>query len=103
MRMGRFLFCGWMVCWFSQGLVGRWGVGVFLRESADLMKGSLAVPKAVTNAYVNPAWRAYNEGLASLAEDAELKIADGCGHFIQRDGPEFVAGEILRVLERVGV
>ncbi|KAK0646989.1 Alpha/beta hydrolase family-domain-containing protein [Cercophora newfieldiana] len=65
-------------------------------------KGSLGVPKAVTNAYVNPAWRAYNEGLAKLADGSEVKIASGCGHFIQKDGPEFVAGEILRLLERVG-
>jgi pimeloyl-ACP methyl ester carboxylesterase len=60
------------------------------------------VPKAVINAYVNPAWTAYNEGLVRLAEDSELKIAKGCGHFIPRDDPEFVAGEILRLLERVG-
>ncbi|KAK0623821.1 Alpha/Beta hydrolase protein [Immersiella caudata] len=65
-------------------------------------KGSLGVKKAVTNAYVNPAWTRYNEGLTRLVADSELKIAKGCGHFIQRDDPEFVAGEILRLLERVG-
>ncbi|KAK4443425.1 Alpha/Beta hydrolase protein [Podospora aff. communis PSN243] len=65
-------------------------------------KGSLGVSKAVTNTYVNPAWTRYNEGLTRLVDDAELKIAPGCGHFIQRDGPEFVAAEILRLLERVG-
>ncbi|KAK1751272.1 Alpha/Beta hydrolase protein [Echria macrotheca] len=66
-------------------------------------KGILSLPKAVTNAYVNPAWHAYNEGLARLVGDSsgELKIARGCGHFIQKDDPVFVADEIVRVLEAI--
>ncbi|KAL2020811.1 hypothetical protein VTK56DRAFT_7904 [Thermocarpiscus australiensis] len=66
--------------------------------------GSLSVPKAVINAYVNPAWGSYNEGLTRLvpAEGPErkgrLKIAVGCGHFIQKDDPVFVAAEISEIL-----
>ena len=57
--------------------------------------------KTLINAYVNPAWKSYNEGLASLVRTSyELKVAHGCGHFIQKDDPAFVATEITRLLDR---
>jgi hypothetical protein len=61
----------------------------------------LAVPKAVTNAYMNPTWSKYNNGLLSLSSDgrgAEVKIAIGCGHFIQKDDPLFVSGLLQSLL-----
>ncbi|KAK3944324.1 Alpha/beta hydrolase fold-1 [Diplogelasinospora grovesii] len=68
--------------------------------------GHMDVPKAVINAYMNPAWGAYNEGLTRLTENPgrdgkkeDVKIANGCGHFIQRDDPIFVATEIGSLLE----
>ncbi|KAL1632278.1 hypothetical protein SLS56_003858 [Neofusicoccum ribis] len=67
--------------------------------------GSLHVPKALTNAYIDTAWRAYNEGLTQLAGiGAHVKgpvIAKKCGHFIQRDDPEYVAEELGELLDRM--
>ncbi|KAL1649934.1 hypothetical protein SLS58_001310 [Diplodia intermedia] len=79
----------------------------FCRSVANLpSQGSLHVPKALTNAYINPAWQAYNNGLAQLAkEDCRVKgpvIAKKCGHFIQRDDPEFVARQLGELLDRLG-
>ncbi|KXX82683.1 hypothetical protein MMYC01_201064 [Madurella mycetomatis] len=68
-------------------------------------KGSLSVSKSVINGYVNPAWGSYNEGLTRLVENdgsaggGGVKIAKGCGHFIQKDDPALVASEIDRLLD----
>lgn len=65
----------------------------------------MSVSKSVINEYVNPAWGSYNEGLARLVENdgsaggGNVKIAKGCGHFIQKDDPAFVASEIDRLLD----
>jgi len=32
-------------------------------------------------------------------EKGKVKIAKGCGHFIQKDDPEFVANEISAMLD----
>jgi pimeloyl-ACP methyl ester carboxylesterase len=59
------------------------------------------VAKSVINEYVNPAWGAYNEGLTRLVpadRSGEVKIAKGCGHFIQKDDPAFVAKELSDLL-----
>jgi hypothetical protein len=62
----------------------------------------MSVPKAVTNAYLNPTWGAYNEGLTRLVPaKGEVKIAKGCGHFIQKDDPAFVATEIDALLSEM--
>ncbi|KAL2271963.1 hypothetical protein VTJ83DRAFT_1334 [Remersonia thermophila] len=67
-------------------------------------RSSLGVSKAVINAYMNPAWARYNEGLTHLTSPpGELKVARDCGHFIQKDDPEFVANEISHVLDRVAL
>jgi len=65
----------------------------------------LSVPSAVINAYVNPAWTEYNKGLTRLGgprygqPEVHVKIAKGCGHFIQKDDPIFVANEISNLLD----
>lgn len=76
-------------------------------------QGSLSVPKRVINAYVNPIWSEYNKGLTKLGHqenasgdgeggsDDHVKIAKGCGHFIQRDDPVFVAHEISSLLDNL--
>ncbi|KAK4168213.1 Alpha/beta hydrolase fold-1 [Cladorrhinum sp. PSN259] len=73
-------------------------------------KGPMAIPKPVTNAYVNPAWGAYNQGLSRLIPSSKagegsgngrLKIAEKCGHFIQKDDPMFVARELDNMLHRL--
>ncbi|KAK4119608.1 alpha/beta-hydrolase [Parathielavia appendiculata] len=72
---------------------------VFAEQSEH---GSLSVSKAVINAYVNPAWGAYNQGLTRLVPaENEVKIAKGCGHFIQKDDPGFVANELNALLNRL--
>jgi hypothetical protein len=61
----------------------------------------LQVAKPVTDFYLNPLWASYNAGLAKLAEGGEAKIASGCGHFIQKDNPDFVATELGVLLDQV--
>ncbi|KAK0637429.1 Alpha/Beta hydrolase protein [Bombardia bombarda] len=64
-------------------------------------EGSLNVPARVIDAFVNPAWREYNEGLTRLVimdYKVEYKIAHGAGHFIQKDSPEWVAKEIDQLI-----
>jgi pimeloyl-ACP methyl ester carboxylesterase len=54
--------------------------------------------------YVNPVWHEYNQRLASLTDREKSKgpvVAKGCGHFIQRDDPEFVATKICDLLQRL--
>ncbi|KAK0704620.1 Alpha/beta hydrolase fold-1 [Lasiosphaeris hirsuta] len=67
--------------------------------------GPMSLPKPVVNAYLNPAWQKYNEGLTGLVGDgdAKLKIARGCGHFIQRDDPVVVATETDTLLKSMSV
>jgi pimeloyl-ACP methyl ester carboxylesterase len=57
--------------------------------------------RAATIAYAQPPWAAYNAGLATLAEGGVLKIARGCGHFVQKDDPAFVAAEVDAMLDAV--
>ncbi len=75
------------------------------RFAEDCAKGSLASPEALTNTYVNPAWGMYNEGLVRLAGgDGRGEgpiIAEGCGHFIQKDDPALVARLLQALLEKV--
>jgi pimeloyl-ACP methyl ester carboxylesterase len=48
---------------------------------------------------MNPAWGVYNQGLTHLVRTkSAVKIAKGCGHFIQKDDPAFVAAEINSIL-----
>lgn len=65
-------------------------------------QGPLSVPKIIVNAYMNPAWGVYNEGLTLLVPaKRDVKIAKGCGHFIQKDDPAFVAGEVDKILNEL--
>ncbi|KAK4178011.1 hypothetical protein QBC36DRAFT_386246 [Triangularia setosa] len=70
-------------------------------------KGTMDVLKQVINAFMNPAWANYNDGLIRLVQSPEsqtpVKIARGCGHFIQKDDPEFVAKEIKHLLDSLQV
>jgi hypothetical protein len=60
------------------------------------------VSKAVINTYMNPAWGEYNKGLTRLVRaESEVKIAKGCGHFIQKDDPAYVATEINSILNEL--
>jgi hypothetical protein len=66
----------------------------------------MQTPIAITTNYTNPYWHKYNEGLAKLSSPDRSKgpiQAVKCGHFIQRDDPEFVIEEIWDLLTRMGV
>ncbi|KAI5866770.1 alpha/beta-hydrolase [Durotheca rogersii] len=68
------------------------------------LRGPMNVPKSLTNAFMNPAWSQYNEGLVRLTEEARARgplTAPGCGHFIQRDDPVLVAELVQDLLHRV--
>ncbi|KAI2469886.1 alpha/beta-hydrolase [Annulohypoxylon bovei var. microspora] len=74
----------------------------FAEEGA---RGSLHVPESLTNAFMNPAWAKYNEGLARLTSAAMARgpvVAVGCGHFIQKDDPALVAELMGDLLGKVG-
>lgn len=55
--------------------------------------------------YIQPVWDEYNKQLALLTSADKSKgpvVAEGCGHFVQRDDPKFVANEIFEMLKRLG-
>jgi pimeloyl-ACP methyl ester carboxylesterase len=61
-------------------------------------------PPEVVNAYMNPYWHHYNEGLAKLtiAENSDGPTqVPGAGHFIQADNPDFVAGKAHEILQKL--
>ncbi|MCJ1379440.1 hypothetical protein MMC17_002541 [Xylographa soralifera] len=52
----------------------------------------------------NSGWNKYNEGLLGLTDADRSRgvvLASGCGHFIQKDNPAFVATQLEELLERV--
>ena len=52
----------------------------------------------------NRPWTEYNEGLLKLTEPERrsgVLLAPGCGHFIQKDNPEFVANIVAELLRKV--
>ncbi|KAI1482622.1 alpha/beta-hydrolase [Daldinia eschscholtzii] len=68
------------------------------------LRGSMNVPKGLTNAYVNPPWARYNEGLTRLTSADKARgpvIATGCGHFIQKDDPALVAELTHELLQKL--
>ena len=73
----------------------------FAKQSAE----KLGMPLLATTAYVQPAWEEYNQGLLKISDrhvNPSVKIAKGCGHFVQMENPTFVADEINSVLQQAG-
>ena len=65
---------------------------------------TMGTPKFLSMKYSNPVWHSYNEGLAILVHEDKRKgpiQAKGCGHFIQRDDPNFVIDETLDLVDKV--
>ncbi|KAH8653794.1 Alpha/Beta hydrolase protein [Xylariales sp. PMI_506] len=68
------------------------------------LRGPMGMATALTNLYINPAWSEYNKGMLQLTNSERAEgpvIAKGCGHFIQRDDPLFVATAIRELLAKV--
>ncbi|KAM0425832.1 hypothetical protein ACHAPT_008770 [Fusarium lateritium] len=73
---------------------------------AERTEIDLGIPVAVIQAYMNPYWNRYNQGLAKLTASGRSKgplQVPGAGHFIQADNPEFVAERVREMLQRLEV
>jgi len=71
-------------------------------EMSFLMMGT---PKSLSKKFTNAYWAKYNQGLTKLTDEDKcdgVVIANGCGHFIQKDDPSFVAKEIESMIEKLG-
>ncbi|QSZ32018.1 hypothetical protein DSL72_001587 [Monilinia vaccinii-corymbosi] len=94
-------------------LVGADGKGPWLTvvghdpvTFADMSLERMGTPRSMSLRFTNPYWAKYNEGLVSVTDEERcegVKIANGCGHFIQIDDPEFVADEIRTILEKLNL
>ena len=62
----------------------------------------MGTPISMSMKYTDPLWRQYNEGLLKIT-DAKLAngpiLATGCGHFVQRDDPNFVVAQLSLMLK----
>ncbi|KEQ72821.1 hypothetical protein M436DRAFT_72996 [Aureobasidium namibiae CBS 147.97] len=71
---------------------------------AEENEKSFNVRKELVTDYVQPVWDEYNKQLSLLTSAERSKgpiVAKGCGHFIQRDDPQFVAREICEMLQKL--
>lgn len=58
----------------------------------------------MTMKYLNPMWSAYNQSLAKITEKERSRgplIAKGCGHFIQKDDPQYVVSVLANMLDNI--
>ena len=54
--------------------------------------------------YLNPMWHAYNQGLARITDKERSEgplIAKGCGHFVQKDDPQYVVSLLSDMLDKI--
>jgi len=60
-------------------------------------------PQSLVKRYAQTKWNEYNEGLTKLSKrgKGEVVIAEGCDHFVQRDGPGIVARLIWEMVAEV--
>lgn len=61
-------------------------------------------PVALNTAYMQPPWDEYNRGLLRLSSEDRVKgvvIAQGAGHFVQRDNVACVAEEIRELVGKI--
>ena len=65
---------------------------------------TMGTPVDLSMVYMNPVWHKYNQGLVRVTDREKSKgpiFAKGCGHFIQRDDPDFVVAETLELVDKV--
>ncbi|KAI9659532.1 MAG: hypothetical protein M1821_001791 [Bathelium mastoideum] len=75
-----------------------------IRKGADRLQGMLKIPVPLTMNYINLHWHRYNEDLTLTAHPSRRKglvIARGCGHFIQKEDPDFVINAITDLLHDI--
>jgi pimeloyl-ACP methyl ester carboxylesterase len=73
----------------------------FAQEGLERMK----ISKVVTQAYLQPYWEEYDQGLLEIGNREvgnKVKIAKGCGHVIQLGNPQYVAEELRAMLQKLG-
>ena len=65
---------------------------------------TMGTPIGLSMMFMNPTWHKYNQGLVHITDREKSKgpiVAKGCGHFIQRDDPDFVIKETLDLVDKV--
>jgi len=65
----------------------------------------MGTPKSFTERWSQKAWDEYNQGLLRIGDTTnfpQVLIAKGCGHFVQKDDPAFVADLIGKMLDALG-
>ena len=58
----------------------------------------------MTMKYLNSVWHAYNQGLTRITDKDRSEgplIAKGCGHFIQKDDPQYVVLLLSSMLNKI--
>ena len=66
----------------------------------------MTVPRVMVEAYFEPTWAAYFEGLVKITEPHLSKgpvLAQGCGHRIAKDNPQVVADELTALLHTLSL
>ena len=65
---------------------------------------TMGTPIGLSMEFMNPTWHRYNQGLVHITDREKSKgpiVAKDCGHFIQRDDPDFVIRETLDLVDKV--
>lgn len=64
----------------------------------------MGTPISLSMEYSNPLWHHYNQGLLKITDRERATgplVAQGCGHFVQRDDPHFVIDQLSLLLRRL--
>ncbi|KAL2072314.1 hypothetical protein VTL71DRAFT_11657 [Oculimacula yallundae] len=78
-------------------------VGHYPETFTDLSYTMMGTPKSLSR-ITNEYWAQYNAGLTKITDAEKCKgvvIAKGCGHFIQKDDPGFVAQVISGMIKEL--
>lgn len=72
-------------------------------DGKRLTNQSMGTPISLSMKYSNPLWHSYNQGLLKITDPDRATgpiIATNCGHFVQRDDPDFVVNEVMSLLRK---